>query len=90
MDERTKVLTVGQLREVISNLPDSVEVVIDTDGWYDNIGGVIVPTSEYSEYICLTLIPSSMTNPDTKHGNWDCRQFVTTSADVTMSKEMDS
>lgn len=89
---RQQALTVGQLREVIANLPDSVEVVIDTDGWYDNIRGVIVPMTdhEYSEYVCLTLIPSSMTNPDTRHGDWDCRQadaLATTPADITMSKE---
>lgn len=84
-----KALTVGQLREAIAKLPDSVEVVIDTDGWYDNIREVIVPTTdyEYSEYVCLTLIPSSMTNPDTSSGDWDCRQadaLVTVPAVITM------
>ena len=89
---RQQALTVGQLREAIAKLPDSVEVVIDTDGWYDNIRGVIVPMSDvdYSEYVCLTLIPSSMTNPDTRHGDWDCRQGLvldTIPAEVTLSGE---
>ena len=85
-----KALTVGQLREAIAKLPDSVEIVIDTDGWYDNIREVIVPTTdyEYSEYVCLTLIPSSMTNPDTSSGDWDCRQSgaCTVPAVITMSE----
>ena len=80
MDEKIKALTVGQLRGLISKLPDSVEVVIDTDGWYDNIQGVIVPSIEeaHADYVCLTLIPSAMTNPDTRYGNWDARQTICT------------
>jgi len=89
---RQQALTIGQLREAIANLPDSVEVVIDTDGWYDNIQGVIVPMADvdYSEYVCLTLIPSSMNDPHTRGGDWDCRQglvFSTIPAEITMSGE---
>jgi hypothetical protein len=89
MDE-VKALTVGQLREAIANLPDYVEVVIDTDGWYDNVREIIVPMPEVddSEYVCLTLIPSSMTNPETRHGDWDCRQNgYAPPAEVTLSGE---
>lgn len=83
-------MTVGQLRAAIALLPDSVEVVIDTNGWYDNVSEVIVPCQDYelSEYVCLTLVPSSMNSAETRSGNWDTRQgWGTVPATVTLSGE---
>lgn len=76
-EERITALTVGQLRAAIRRLPDSVEVVIQTDGWYDNVKAVIVPstTTHHNDYVALTLVPASVESDDPTHGNWDCFQF---------------
>lgn len=73
----TKALTVGQLRKAIARLPDSVEVVIDTNGWYDNIQAVIVPSTKthHSDYVAVTLMPATMPATITG-GDWDARQAV--------------
>ena len=75
--ETVKALTVGQLRAAIQGLPDSTEVVIQTDGWYDNLSAVIVPSTEevHNDYVALTLVPASVEGDDSTHGNWDCFQI---------------
>lgn len=74
--ERAVALTVGQLRAAIDGLADSVEVVIQTDGWYDNIRTVIVPSVDGvgNDYVALTLVPASLDNEESEYGDWDCFQ----------------
>ena len=71
--EQVKQLTVGELRRAISKLPDEVVMVIDSDGWYDNISEVIIPDSD-GAYCCVTFVPSTMKAMNNEHGNWDVRQ----------------
>lgn len=75
--ETVTALTVGQLRSAIQGLPDSVEVVIQTDGWYDNVKAVIVPSTKthHNDYVALTLVPASVDADDPTHGDWDNFQF---------------
>ena len=49
------VLTVGQLRQMLANVPDDVHVVIATDGWYDNVSCVAIPDEDGEHYVAVTL-----------------------------------
>ena len=54
-----RILTVGQLREVIADAPDGAHVVIDDcDGWYRNVGSIGVPGDPDgdSPWACITLL----------------------------------
>lgn len=68
-----KILTVGKLREILGHdrVEDTHHVVIATDGWYDNVVSVGVPTED--AFNCLTLFPSAPSTSES--GNFDGRQF---------------
>jgi len=79
-----KALTVGALRAALVDLPDTTEIVIDTDGWYDNVQAVIVPSiaTDHVDYVAVTLIPA--TPSANGNGNWDARQKgLTQPAEIT-------
>lgn len=48
------ILTVGQLKRILAHQPDHIQVVLEDDDWYVNVGRVMVPV-EGSDYSCLTL-----------------------------------
>jgi hypothetical protein len=59
-----RILTVGQMRAIIADMPDDVQIVIDTDamrgtayGWYVNIAHYALPdrVDEASPFAALTL-----------------------------------
>jgi hypothetical protein len=53
------ILTVGALRAMLEGVDDDLHVVLDDgDGWYLNVGGVIVPgdDEDLREYQCVTLM----------------------------------
>lgn len=57
-----KILTVGQLRELIAGLDDQTHVVIDntsmrgtTDGWFTNVATVGLPDDDMYVYMAVTL-----------------------------------
>jgi hypothetical protein len=58
--ETTGILTVGQLKKFIADLPDDVQVVLDdNDGWFINVSHVHKPVKfdgEYTDYSCLTFM----------------------------------
>ena len=74
--DKVKALTVGQLRAALADLPDSTEIVIDTNGWYDNVRAVILPATgeDTNDYLAVTLVPAT-TNDDAS-GNWDTFQYA--------------
>lgn len=79
--DKVQALTVGELRRAISKIPDETTIVIDSNGWYDNIQGVIIPNG--GSYECVTLMPSTMMATNNEHGNWDTRQWgSTTPSDI--------
>jgi hypothetical protein len=49
------VLTVGQLRKMLANVPDETHVVIANDGWYDNVSCVAIPDEHGEHYVAVTL-----------------------------------
>jgi hypothetical protein len=49
-----KVLTVGQLRDMLANVPDDVHVVIGSDDWYQNVNAVALPDGGVN-FCCVTL-----------------------------------
>lgn len=50
-------LTVGVLRDKLAGLPENMPVVIASDGWYDNIGNVTIPSDSYDRdgYCAVTF-----------------------------------
>lgn len=57
-------LTVGRLKELLATVEDWRPVVLATDGWYDHVATVGIPTDE--PYCCLTFF----------HGEeWDARDL---------------
>ena len=59
------VLTVGQLRQLLANVPDYVHVAIATEDWYRNVSFVAIPDADNNLYSAVTLYQGS---------NYDCRQ----------------
>jgi hypothetical protein len=51
------ILTVGELRQLITRMDDDRHVVISTHDWYVNVDCVIAPRNDDSEYQCLTFFP---------------------------------
>lgn len=52
------ILTVGQLRHILRDVPEHVHVVMDDgQGWYVNVGATIVPGADYerAEFLCVTF-----------------------------------
>ncbi len=70
------VLTVGQLRQIISGMDDSIEVVIGTEDWFTNVEALSVPDDDCMS--TLTLYP----NIETQIGNWDQQQLTTRPSDM--------
>jgi hypothetical protein len=68
-DGKSKVLTVGQLRQLLRGLSNDVHVVVaDNDGWYLNIEATAKPVKgDDSSYCCVTFFVS----PDNRY---DSRQ----------------
>lgn len=58
-DEHRGVLTVGYLRTILQGVDADLHVVTDDkNGWYDNVGEVVVPCPDRDhEYQCVTFIP---------------------------------
>jgi len=43
----TKILRVGELKELLEGIPDDTPVIIANDGgWYDHVGAVELPDGE--------------------------------------------
>lgn len=42
------ILTVGELRRILSAVDDSTQVTIATDGWWLNVESVEIPTGDNS------------------------------------------
>jgi hypothetical protein len=53
-----KVLTVGQLRDMLTNVPDDVHVVIGSDDWYQNVSAVALPDGD--GFSCVTLFQGAI------------------------------
>lgn len=53
-----EILTVGQLRRMLTGLPDDTHVVSESDDFYQNIRAVGVPRGEAcgGEWRCLTFL----------------------------------
>ena len=53
------ILTVGQLRALLVDLPDEAHVVVATDDWYVNVDAIGLPTPDCDPWTALTLFPGT-------------------------------
>ena len=64
MKSKTGILTVGELKELLSKHSDSTQIVIAKDDWYVNVNEVVEPDND--SYFAITFYTTD---------DFDARQF---------------
>ena len=64
MKSKTGILTVGELKELLSKHSDSTQIVVAQDDWYVNISEVVEPDND--SYFAITFYTTD---------DFDARQF---------------
>jgi len=64
MQTKTGILTVGELKELLSKHSDSTQIVVANDDWFANISEIIEPDND--SYFAITIFTKD---------DFDARQF---------------
>ena len=64
MQTKTGILTVGELKELLSKHSDSTQIVVAKDDWFANIGEIVEPDND--SYFAITIFTKD---------DFDARQF---------------
>jgi hypothetical protein len=59
------VLLVGELLDALEGVDRSTHVVVATEGWFDNVGEVVIPggDAEAGDHMAVTLYPAGAMDP---------------------------
>lgn len=67
LNNGNRVLTVGQLREILRGVSDDVHVVVsDQNGWFLNVEATAKPTRTNDEYCCVTFFVNDENSYDSR------------------------